>query len=93
MVRNVREPAGLVSGLRRTPRGWEEPPPPQRCPNDHLLRGGYRALIGSRQCSCGTVHRSFCCRQCDATVYDPEPGPRCQFTDFDGRADAAPALH
>lgn len=75
----------VTGWLRRTRRGYEEPPPPKTCPNGHPLRGPYRALVGSQQCSTCGVHRSFHCTTCDAVVFRPAAGPDCSFVNFDGR--------
>lgn len=81
-----------VSGrLIRTRRGYEEPGPPDLCPAGHPLRGPHRVLVGTQQCStCAEsghgAHRSFTCRVCNRTAYDPEPRAECSFVAFDGRA-------
>ncbi len=81
----------LVVALRCTRTGWVEPGPPLACPQGHTLRGPYRVLVGTQQCAtCSAqglgAHRSFTCRTCSETVYDPPPGPNCTFVALDGRA-------
>lgn len=76
--------------LKRTRRGWEEPPPPRRCPQGHELRGLQRVLVGTQQCAtCADrglgPHRSYTCRTCWDTVYYPPAGPECTFVAFDSR--------
>ena len=76
--------------LKRTRRGYEEPGPPLSCPQGHALRGGGKVLVGTQQCAhCATLglgpHRTYTCRACDITVYEPAAGPNCTFVAFDGR--------
>jgi hypothetical protein len=54
-------------------------PPTEPLPG-HRLRGPYRALVGSQVCECGTIHRVFHCRTCEASVYRPAPGPECSLS-------------
>lgn len=81
---------GRVAALERTRRGYVEPGPPPTCPRGHALRGAGRVLVGTQQCRfCAGKgsgpHRTYTCRACDATVYDPVAGPNCTFVAFDGR--------
>lgn len=81
---------GAVTRLRRTRRGYAEPGPPLHCPGGHPLRGPQLVLVGTQQCStCANrgigPHRSYTCRTCDRTVYDPPATPECAFIAMDGR--------
>jgi hypothetical protein len=80
-------PVGI---LRRTPRGYVEPGPPPSCPRGHTLRGAWKVIVGTQQCAhCSELglgpHRSYTCRTCKATVYEPRAGPHCTFVALDGR--------
>ncbi|NIL77575.1 hypothetical protein RhoFasB10_03720 [Rhodococcus sp. B10] len=57
------------NSLRRTQHGWTEDAP-TLCPLGHQL-GPNRMLVGSRNCQCGTMHRTHTCRECDQIVYTP----------------------
>lgn len=81
----------VVGRLIRTRRGYTEPGPPERCPAGHPLRGPQRVIVGTQQCATcagagGGSHRTYTCRVCGRTVYDPVPTPECSFVAFDGRA-------
>ena len=81
----------MVGRLIRTRKGYAEPGPPELCPAGHPLRGPQRVLVGTQQCAnCAGVgngpHRTYTCRACGRTVYDPELTPECSFVAFDGRA-------
>lgn len=81
----------MDSRLIRTRKGYAEPGPPERCPAGHPLRGPGRVLVGTQQCSaCAEAgvgpHRSYSCRECNRTVYDPEPNAECSLVALDGRA-------
>src|SRR6185312_5500329 len=68
--------------LRHTRRGWEEDAP-THCPVGHPL-GPNQALVGSRNCECGTPHRTHLCMRCERVVYTPALGKLCRMRDLDG---------
>ncbi len=72
------------SALYENDRGRWEVPAPVTCPAGHDLGPG-RVLIGHRPCTCGTGHRSYRCRTCDATIFWPPLGPKCIDASFDAR--------
>lgn len=79
----------MIGRLIRTLKGYAEPGPPKLCPNGHPL-GPRQVLVGTQQCAtCAGdglgPHRTFSCRACGVTIYDPEPTPECSFVAFDGR--------
>jgi hypothetical protein len=52
--------------------------PPERCPAGHAL-GPNRVLVGFQPCRCDRHgHTTWCCRQCDSTVYGPPLDSRCR---------------
>ena len=72
--------------LRRTRRGWAEPPPPPYCVNGHPLRGGVgRVLIGTQHCQVCGIHRSIRCEECGAMIFRPPRTEACSFIAMDGR--------
>ncbi|SBS79380.1 hypothetical protein MHPYR_770008 [uncultured Mycobacterium sp.] len=80
----------FMAALRPTAKGWVEPGPPPRCPQGHPLRGPHRVLVGTQQCAACSrrgegPHRTYTCRACGATAYDPPERPDCTFTALDGR--------
>lgn len=70
--------------LKRTRRGWQEPRP-KRCPACGHEFGAYRVLVGAAPCRCGSAHRTFTCRVCDATTYVPALGDSCVLHNLDDR--------
>ena len=69
--------------LRHTRRGWEEDAP-THCPVGHPL-GPNQALVGSRNCECGTPHRTHLCMRCERAAYTPALGKLCRMRDLHGR--------
>ncbi|QFG11462.1 hypothetical protein I5G87_gp38 [Mycobacterium phage Ekdilam] len=69
-------------GLKRTPRGWQEQPPPT-CANGHRL--ARNALVGVQHCECGTMHRTHWCKTCGDTTYTPPRADGCRSRALDDR--------